>query len=155
MLCFLHDDDNDEFHSRAALNDKLTIQIFICLLIVPEQHQMTNNVFCSYSMVFMHLNGFWHHKSQHLLVLWMVLAIINSLTAMDLDLHPLFLGLRNFVITSQIFVLKASWRHQNVAEVVSYNCGISHLHSACRINDIFRFPFRVTKITTFTGKKVW
>ncbi len=33
---------------------------------------------------------------------------INSLTAMDIDLHPLFLGLRKFVITSRIFVLKAS-----------------------------------------------
>ena len=80
---------------------------------------------------------------------------LNSLTPMDVDLRPLFLGLRKFVITSRIFVLKASWRHQNVAEVVSYNRGISHLHSACRIDDIFRFPFRVTKITIFISKKVW
>jgi hypothetical protein len=32
----------------------------------------------------------------------------NSLTAMDADLRPLFLGLRKCVITSRIFVLKAS-----------------------------------------------
>ena len=32
---------------------------------------------------------------------------LNSLTPMDVDLRPLFLGLRKFVITSRIFVLKA------------------------------------------------
>jgi hypothetical protein len=74
---------------------------------------------------------------------------------MDVDLRPLFLGLRKFVITSRIFVLKASWRNQNVAEVFSYNRGISHLHSAHHIDDVSRFPFRVTKITTFSSKKVW
>ncbi len=45
-------------NSRAALNDKLTIEMFICLWTVPEQHKMTNNIFCSYSTVFVHLNGF-------------------------------------------------------------------------------------------------
>ena len=35
-------------------------------------------------------------------------SIVNSLTAMDADLRPLFLGLRKCVIPSRIFVLKAS-----------------------------------------------
>ena len=33
---------------------------------------------------------------------------LNSVTPMDVDLRPLFLGLRKFVITSRIFVLKAN-----------------------------------------------
>jgi hypothetical protein len=35
-------------------------------------------------------------------------SMFNSLTAMNVDLHQLFLGLCKCVITSQIFVLKTS-----------------------------------------------
>ena len=70
---------------------------------------------------------------------------------MDVDLRPLFLGLRKFVITSQIFVLQASGRHQNLAEVFSYNCGILLLHSACRIDDVSRGSLLGYKIITFTS----
>ena len=60
---------------------------FYGLLIVPEQHKITNDVFCLYSTVFVHLNGFWHHKSQHVLVLWTVLGIIDANTQHKKILH--------------------------------------------------------------------
>jgi hypothetical protein len=36
-------------------------------------------------------------------------------------------------------------------EVFSHNLGVLLLHSARRINDVSRNPFRVLKITTFTS----
>jgi hypothetical protein len=55
----------------------------------------------------------------------------------EISVH-FFLGLRKFVITSRIFVLKASWRHQNLAEIFSYNRGVLLLHTACRVDDLSR-----------------
>ena len=65
-----------------------------------------------------------------------------------------FLGLSKFVEVSLIFVLQATQRHQIVAEIFSYNPGVSHLHSARRIDDVRRNPFHVIKIITFVSKIV-
>jgi hypothetical protein len=63
---------------------------------------------------------------------------LNSLTSMVVPIRPLFLGLHNCVLTSQILVLKAILRHRNLAVLFSYNRGILHLHTACHIHDLSR-----------------
>jgi hypothetical protein len=75
--------------------------------------------------------------------------MVNSLTPMGAYMNQLFFGLRKFVITSQIFVLKASRGHQNLAEVFSWPRRVDNFswkRTLTSVNEVACSPGKEVKI---------
>ena len=87
------------------------------------------------------------------LTIFVAKAIASVLTALPLWAQicaQFFFELRWRFVTFQIPIRSPSWRHQNLAELFSFNFAISHSNEARRIDELSRGSVLGYEILTFS-----